>query len=215
MSKETAGSDHTEAQETGVREKILAAGLELFAARGYDVVTIREIAEAAGVNSAMIYYYFQDKEDLYRRLLDHVFATLMQNVRDTAAIEGGTDAALRKLSRMYVSFLQENQNFISLMRYELGRGGPYLPELADKYLKHGFSAVRTLIEQGIRQGEIRDIDPGLGVVSILGMLIFYFIGRPVLEHVVGPDGYSAEGIAAFLDHTLALVSHGLLKNPAG
>jgi len=214
VSKETAGSDHIEAQEPGAREKILAAGLELFAARGYDAVTIREIAEAAGVNSAMIYYYFQDKEDLYRRLLDQVFAALMDNVRDTAAIEGSADVVLRQLSRMYVSFLQANQSFIRLMRYELGRGGPYLPELADKYFKQGFSTVRTLIEQGIRQGEIRDIDPGLGVVSLLSMLIFYFIGRPVLEHVVGPEGYSEEGIAAFLDHTLALVSHGLLHNPA-
>ena len=54
------------------RAKIAAAAEQLFAARGYDGTVVRDIARAAGVNAAMIHYYFKSKEGLYRAILEGV-----------------------------------------------------------------------------------------------------------------------------------------------
>lgn len=211
MSRGAAGPEQPGGHELGARERILAASRDLFTNKGFDAVPIREIAKAAGVNSALIYYYFQDKEELYRQVLVSVFGSLIGRVRETLGRgEGSPESLLRELTGMYVHFLAENQGYIKLMYYELARGGPNLPALAENLLQGGFTAARGLIEQGIAKGAFRALDPSLSVLSLISMILFYFIGRPVLGHLLNDDAYSGEGVEAFLNHTVELYSHGLL-----
>jgi AcrR family transcriptional regulator len=61
-------------QDMGTRMAILKAARAVFARRGFEGASTREVAEAAGVNNAMIYYHFKDKQDLYRSVLADSFA---------------------------------------------------------------------------------------------------------------------------------------------
>jgi hypothetical protein len=64
----------------------------------------------------------------------------------------------------------------------------------------------------MEEGMFRPLDLPLGVLSLLSMLLFYFIGRPVLEYLIGDCGYSPEGLETFLNHTVQLCFHGLLQH---
>lgn len=216
MSREAEGADHRAENEPGTRDRILAAGRDLFRDRGFEAVSIREIGEAAGVNSALIYYYFRDKEELYQQVLVAVFGHLLQHVQETIGRGGESPgAALEELAHMYVDFLRENQGNIKLMYYELARGGSNFPVLAENFFHPAFAAVRRIIEQGIGQGVFRDVDPSLSVLSLISLLLFYFIGRPVLGHLLDEGAYSAAGVEAFLKHTLDLFFHGMTRHEDG
>ncbi len=199
--------------EPGARERILDASRDLFADKGYDAVSIREIAEAAGANSALIYYYFQDKDGLYRQVIESVFNLLLQRVQEIIG-QGGDEpeTVLGELAGMYAHFLEENPSLVRIMYYELARGGPNLPVLADKILQPIFLTVRKVIERGMEEGTLQPLDPSLSVLSLISMLLFYFIGRPVLRCLIGEYGYSPEGLDAFINHTMRLYFHGLLES---
>ncbi len=87
--------------------------------------------------------------------------------------------------------------------------------LADNFFKAGFAAIRKAMEQGIEEGTFRTLDPSLCVLSLISMLLFFFIGRPVLGHVLGTDAYTREGVDAFFNHTMQLYFHGMLQPEDG
>ena len=66
--------------DPSARDAILAAATELFAAQGFAGVTIKEIGAKAKVNSALLYYYFEDKEGLYRAVLAHTSKPIIMTV---------------------------------------------------------------------------------------------------------------------------------------
>lgn len=194
------------------RERILEAAWQLFAERGYDAVSTREIAETAQVNSALIYYYFQDKAGLYRHVLDDVFGSISKRIQELANREGSPEVLLGELAHEYVNFLQERRGVMQLMYYELARGGTQLSDLTHTYFRDGFSVISDLIERGIKEDSLRLADPLLSAVSLISMLSFYFVAHPVLSDILGAGAYSREGIKAYLDHTLSLYFKGLLKD---
>ena len=67
--------------ERSAREKFLAASLDLFAERNFASVTIKDIAKALNVNTALIYYYFDSKTDLFRATIEYAVAGAFENVR--------------------------------------------------------------------------------------------------------------------------------------
>ena len=68
-------------QSVAPRDKFLAASLDLFAERNFASVTIKDIAKALNVNTALIYYYFDSKTDLFRATIEHAVAGAFENVR--------------------------------------------------------------------------------------------------------------------------------------
>ncbi|MEA5090177.1 TetR/AcrR family transcriptional regulator [Solidesulfovibrio sp.] len=75
---------------TNMREKILVAAAQLFAAEGYSAVSMRRIATAVGMTQANLYYYFKNKEELIRSVLTFVFSGRSRSL--AAALESGADA---------------------------------------------------------------------------------------------------------------------------
>ena len=62
-------------------EELMAVALELFSQRDYASVTIKDIASACGVNTALIYYYFENKEDLFRSAIEYAVSQALENYR--------------------------------------------------------------------------------------------------------------------------------------
>jgi len=127
-------SERRERDRLKVRNKILDAARDLFAAEGYDAVTMRRIAEAIEYSPTTIYLHFKDKDALIRELCRVDLMSLAQAVRDVAA-EPEPLERLRKIAMSYVVFGYEHPNqyrlmFMSNRRHEkdelaqMGHGNP-------------------------------------------------------------------------------------------
>jgi TetR/AcrR family transcriptional regulator len=175
-------ADHT-------RARILDAAVQQFSAKGLAGARTEQIAEAAGVNKALLYYYFKSKESLYAAALELIFenvhtASLAVMKADISVGERLLQIALGNFDRSYsLPVLQSlmQQEMVRLHRGEENR----MAQMAEKYFKPWWTSVEKMIDQGIASGEFIDVDRSQMRYAIFGPNIFYFLSAPLTRLIFG------------------------------
>ena len=168
------------------KEKLLAAGTRLFAEKGFAGVSIRELATAAGVNSALISYHFGGKEGLYEAVITAQYERLIIKFE---AIAASTSSVEEKI-RMYADVIRRNHTedqplMARLVQGELSSPTACMEKVLRKYTFRIAQIVSDVLRQGIQSGSFRqDVDPVLAALSLAGMLNFYFILREITKAIV-------------------------------
>jgi len=165
------------------RADILAAARTVFARRGFSGTSVREVAEAARVNKAMIYYHFRDKVDLYRAVLSNSFAA-MDRIWDHDLFKGDAPARqkMQKYIEEFIRFQHKNEDLRKILAMEFsatGEKSDNLKWIAKNYFAKNHVALIKIIKAGMKTGELRKIDPVMAVVSLLGMIVHLFIYVPI------------------------------------
>ena len=191
--------------ELQTRDLILDAGERLFAIQGFAATTIKQIGTAAGVNAALLYYYFEDKEQLYYAVLHRVVSTLSSRVVERMAASHDPEAAVRALVATQAETLGTRPHLPHLLMRELidYGGANATPEF--RMLSEGaFHRLCTAIREGQRTGVFRpDLDPRLAAISTIAQVAYFCIARPVVTTLLDetPDATgSPERVNAFGRH---------------
>jgi len=139
------------------REEILAAALREFAARGYQSVTVEEIAAAAGVTKGAVYHWFSDKDDLGREL-QHQLYERMSAVAAAAFVPGGD--LVDDMSRAFQTWLAAVGD-LGEARFFLRDAWviPALEEGGRTDHEAAVDLVRSVLEQAVDRGELAPLDP--------------------------------------------------------
>lgn len=165
--------------ESSTRDTILAVAARFFAAQGYDGTSIREIVEEAGVTKPALYYYFKNKEDLYKSVIqdayDYFFGFLIPIVEDDLEFI----AKLEKITALYFSLTQEGADMVRMIYDALffPKRNPFAHEMIWENEQKHLNFLKTVFADGIRKGYIRkgDIDDivhhYIGTVNLYIMLI--------------------------------------------
>jgi AcrR family transcriptional regulator len=203
-----AGSDRGEGQEA-----LLRAARELMAEKGLPRVTLREVAERAGVQPALVHYYFAGKRGLLRAVTTAVAGRMALALREAAAAPGGTEERVRRFVRAAVEVFAEEPYAPRLLAEQVLFGeAEAIEEFVEGYARHNLALVRGLLEEGVRRGDLRAVDPMFLVPSILGGCIFFFLAAPVIARLwkieIGPE--LARELA---DHTVDVLLHGISLRP--
>src|SRR5215510_16045875 len=98
----------TAATETPSRDRILDAAEELFASKGFNATSTRLIARQAGVNIALLYYYFESKEGLYRALMERYTSHFVGVLESVLGNEGTTRARIERAIDALFDYLSRN-----------------------------------------------------------------------------------------------------------
>lgn len=97
-------------------EQILASAESLFGQRGYDGVSVRDIADVAGVKKAAVFYYFEGKEDLLERVLQRYYAAHREALTDAFEAEGPMRDRLHGTIDAYLGFMADNHTYARLVQ---------------------------------------------------------------------------------------------------
>ena len=168
------------------KEKLLAAGTKLFAEKGFAAVSIRELATAAGVNSALISYHFGGKEGLYEAVITAQYERLIVKFEAIAA----STSSIEEKIRMYADVIRRNHTedqplMARLVQGELSSPTACMEKVLRKYTFRIAQIVSDVLRQGIQSGSFRqDVDPVFAALSLAGMLNFFFILREVTKAIV-------------------------------
>lgn len=179
-------------------DAILDAAEQLFAAHGFNAVPIKEVAVKAGVNVALIYYYHDSKDALYRHVIERFVGELVRKV--SARLDAATDAeeAIRAVTRAQFEMLSSKPHFPKLI----------VRELVDYEASHAVGVLRELgatlfrrLAGIIREGQVRgtfrnDLDANFAAFSTIAQLPYFYIARPAL-------GVLALGAAHHFDDSTA------------
>ena len=197
-----SGKSGSRGEPEKTKAAILKAALEEFSNEGATGARTDEIARRAGVNKALLYYYFKDKEGLYAAALEQVFSGLHERV---AAVLERAELPPRERLLLYVrthfDYIASAPVYPRLVQREFMRStGRALSPAASKIMeRHGkplYSRLEKLINEGIASGDFRRVDPMQTVTSILGTIVFYFISMPAQQFMLAGDPASPERIAA-------------------
>ena len=161
--------------EPGVRKTLLLAGINLFAEKGYAGSSVREIVSLAGVTKPVLYYYFQSKEGLFQAILDWA-AEEQEGILQKALQSPGT--ALERIIHLYRGIYQglmKNQQLFKLINH-LFFGPPQGAPRYDieRFHRRMMEVIKEIYLGGLRQGEVREIDPEEATLLVLGVTDYCF-----------------------------------------
>ncbi|MGC9158449.1 MAG: TetR family transcriptional regulator [Terracidiphilus sp.] len=182
------------------RARILDAAVRQFSANGLGGARTSHIAAEAGVNKALLYYYYKSKESLYVATLEAVAA----GVRDSslAVFDSGSSAGERLLRSALNHFdrIHTNRGFQSLMQQEmirLHRGEVHaLTPLVERFFRPLTERMQKVIEEGIASGELIAAEPSQFRYAALGANVFYYLSAPLMRLIENIDPLD-EGALAF------------------
>ena len=161
----------TRAPRPDTRTAIFQAAALAFSAHGFDGVGVDAIADAAGVNKAMIYYHFADKLALYRAVVGDMLSTLGRAVSEIAATDQPPAARLDRFIEVFVRMADSRPWFPTLMLREISEGAPNLDLETLGYIKAVFVGFGRILADGEAAGVFRKVHPILAYTSIVGPLI--------------------------------------------
>jgi TetR/AcrR family transcriptional regulator len=199
-------------QPEASRNAILHAALAEFAREGLAGARMDAIAEAAGVNKALLYYYFEDKETLYGGILDRFFERLSLRIMAVCDQPGSAGERFLAYVRTHYDAIAESPFYAHIFMSELmsaSRGGsPHLDRIFDRYMRRIAGRVLQLVEEGVKRREFRAVDPNQFLPSAIGSIVHYFLTAPLRHKFLpGVDTTSPKAIqqrrAAVLDFIAA------------
>lgn len=184
---EHTGQSRRSARRDLVESEILAHASALFADKGYAGTTPQEIADSVGISRQSLYYYMSSKEDILAKLVAHMTTNLVEQMR---FIEMDEATATEKLSRVVTVIVTDRARKPREFRL-LDRSSSSLPdELTDEYLRgrrEALAIVRSVIAQGISEGDFKPVDERVAALSVLGMcnwVAWWF--EPAENHPISP-----------------------------
>jgi TetR/AcrR family transcriptional regulator len=202
-----------QARSAKTRSAILAAARGEFAAAGLAGARTDAIAAAAGVNKAMLYYYFRDKDALYLAVLEDLFRDFNRQAMPVLAASGPAREVLLRYVGLHLDFLGTRYRFAALSQQLMSTGGVALNRLVRTYFAPRAAALDRLLRRGMRSGEFRRADPRHAAISLSAMIVFYFTAARVLT-LLGPhDPYSPAELRRRKAEVLDFIRHGLFQNP--
>ena len=184
--KQGPGRPAGKAAGENVRTALMQAAKEGFACRGFKEFSLRQIAAVAGVNPAMVHYYFGSKEGLYFTILEESVAPLIEQIHVIQNGEKPSDGmALANFLQTYMT-LMLNEPWLPnlIVREILYQEGELREKFINRIASKGGKLFSGLLQQAKTDGHLpKEIQPQLGALSIISMALFPFIARPVMEKV--------------------------------
>lgn len=175
---------------TDAANRVLAAAEELFAARGYDAVSVNDIAERAGVSKANVFHHFESKNALYHAVVRNACADSIERLQQLQHEDGAVPGQLADFAGKHLkSLLDHNRVSRLILRELLGeKGARHALELAEKVFGENFAILVEIVRTGQRRGELRaDFDPAMVATLLIGANVFFFESQEVLRHFKDVD----------------------------
>jgi AcrR family transcriptional regulator len=172
------------------KEAILDAAETRFSTQGFDATTIKQIAGDAGVNTALIYYYFADKEALYGAMVVRLIAKIAATMSGALAGAATPVDAVREFAKQHNLFLEANPRTPKLIVRELvDYDAAHAQAAIGQLLAGTFDRLRGAIAAGQAAGIFRaDLDPRFVAISLVSQTTYFNVARPAISILFANGG---------------------------
>jgi TetR/AcrR family transcriptional regulator len=198
-----------EGRQFSTVKRVVVAARKVFAQRGLAGARMDEIARVAGVNKALPYYYFRDKEELHRFVLETMIAQISGQMESAAVRAMDPPERVKALVNLTFDFVMRNPAYPRLIQREM---------MADRRPLHWMvvahhrplhkHAVKT-IREGIARHQFRAVDPDQMVFTIFGMIMYYFATGQLASQIWNRDIWNPRNVEQRRRAVLDFLEHGL------
>ena len=170
-------------KDTSTEEKIKEAARKLFTQKGFAETKTREIAEEAGINLALLNYYFRSKQKLYDLIMEDNMRSFRQGISELFGnTEYGVYEKIEKLANYYIDeFIVHRDLPMFIVTTIYSSGGDTLSASEDDQVAKSRKIFVNQIKELVSQKKIKPVHPAHIISNLIGLIIFPFMISPLLK----------------------------------
>jgi len=174
-------------KDTTTEFEILKAAKHIFQHKGMEGARMQEIADEAGINKAMLHYYYRSKKQLFEAVFKKAFSMLAPQLNEIINSNLPICEKIKSFSNNYISFVIKHPYLPNFIIQELNRSPEFMQNLlADKYFPN-IEKFREQVDEKISEGVIKPIKAEQLFINIMALNIFPFVGAPLLKGFINVD----------------------------
>lgn len=196
------------ARHTETEALILDAARKVFLENGFDGATMQMISNEAGINKALLHYYYRSKDRLFEAIFIEAFGQMVPNLMKIFMSEIPFEEKIRAFVNTYITTLLHYPQIPQFILHELHRNPQRIVELIQSTgIKPEF--VFEVIQQEMEKGNIRRMDPRQFMVNMLALCIFPFAARPLIQGFIFHNDQAT--FDRFMEERINSVAEFILK----
>ncbi len=173
------------------KERILDTAVQIFARKGYASSGMRELADAAEVNLAMINYFFGSKKELLKVILETFFKGYLEIIEEELTGQGSFDEKISRFIHRAIQYISDNRDYMIVTLAELPHDDPEITEYKAQWARKAMFVVRDEICLPVKKSQGVDLSPAAIGPLLIGMMSSRFLFAPIMEKV-NPEGYGED-----------------------
>lgn len=172
--------------------QILEAAKKVFQRKGMDGARMQEIADEAGINKAMLHYYFRNKEMLFEAVFTNAFSMMAPHLNRILNDESSIEEKIRHFTHDHLSFMMEHPYLPKFIIQELNRNPEFIAHMKAKTGFPSLDKFKTQLTLEVERGILKPIAGEQLFINILAMNIFPIIASPMIKAFIRADdeGYT-------------------------
>jgi AcrR family transcriptional regulator len=175
-------------QEKNTEQKILDAAKDVFQQKGMTGARMQEIADKAGINKALLHYYYRTKDKLFEKVFEIAFSIFLPKVKEMMLSEKSIFEKIEFFVDNYLTLLQKHPFIPGFVINELNRNPQILVNIFEKnvHFKEDniFELFQKQIDSEVEKGIIKPIDVRNLMTNIIGLCIFPIVARPIIQGIM-------------------------------
>lgn len=168
-------------------EQILEAAKDVFQQKGKDGARMQEIADKAGINKAMLHYYYRSKQLLFEAVFNSAFSLLAPQLNKILNDDSSIEEKVRSFTHNYISFISKHPYLPNFIIQELNRNPKFIEKIQQNSAFPSLEKFEKQVALEVKQGILKPIDGKQLFINIISMNIFPFIATPLIKGLVQVD----------------------------
>ncbi len=177
----------------------------LFAERGFDGASIREIAEQAGATKALIYHYYDSKEALYQTLLEDAVSGVVAQIEAIAADGREPETQIRAVVQVFIDAYHDAPHRFQMVQRTIDDHHTIAAVLADRWFSRAHLALQDIVARGVDQDSLKPLPVQMVPLAVIGLVIHTLRCQKLVGHV-DPKLSGEQVLSALPDLVLALLT---------
>jgi len=177
----------TKTKDNNTEVEILDAAKNVFQQKGMDGARMQEIADEAGINKAMLHYYYRSKQLLFEAVFKNVFSLLAPQLNAILNDESSIEEKIINFTNNYISFIIKHPYLPNFIIHELNRNPDFILNIQKN---NGFPNIKKFkkqVEYEVEKGTIAAISGEQLFINILSLNIFPFVAKPLVKGFLNLD----------------------------
>lgn len=168
------------AKDENTEEQILDAAKNVFQAKGMDGARMQEIADKAGINKAMLHYYYRSKQLLFEAVFKNAFALLAPQLNAILNDDSSIEEKIKHFSSNYISFIIKHPYLPNFIIQELNRNQNFILKLKESKGFPNLDKFKKQVDEEVEKGILKPIVAEQLFINILALNIFPFVAKPLI-----------------------------------
>ncbi len=171
-------------KDENTEEQILNAAKQIFQSKGMDGARMQEIANKAGINKAMLHYYYRSKQLLFEAVFNNAFSLLAPQLNAILNDDSSIEEKIKNFTSNYISFIMKHPYLPNFIVQELNRNEDFILKIKNNTGFPNLEKFKKQVDIEVKNGILRPISGEQLFINILSLSVFPFIGKPLIKALI-------------------------------